>query len=160
MNLNYFAFAIISLVPLMLSYFWYSENSLFKNIFKIELNSLPSLSLKYFLLYYFMGVTMVYGYMNLVIHQLGFYELFFTDIMLGNEESKQVVNEFLSKYGTKHRHFFHGVFHGGIIAFGFCLPMLVMLKILGEISMKRMFFHFTYLLVTSLIIGGLISAFI
>jgi len=45
-----------------------------------------------------LSYILVFGYTNLVIHQLGFYELFFTDIVRGDETAKHVVEDFLSKY--------------------------------------------------------------
>ncbi len=100
------------------------------------------------------------GYINLVIHQMGFYELFFTDIMMGKEESKRVVEEFLAQYGDKHRHFGHGVFHGAINAFVFALPFIALHAILEQKPLKYVLLHFFYWLITSIIIGGLISEFV
>jgi len=51
---------------------------------------------------FLLSFTLVYGYINLIIHQMGFYELFFTDIMKGSEEAKLITQDFLSKYGQKH----------------------------------------------------------
>lgn len=117
-----------------------------------------SLSKIFFLLA--LSFTLVFGYMNLIIHQMGFYELFFTDIMLGSEEAQAIVNEFLGKYGEKHRHFGHGVFHGAINAFVFALPFLAIYGILEHKSKRHILGHFFYWLITSIIIGGLISAFV
>lgn len=96
----------------------------------------------------------------MVIHQLGFYELFFTDIMKGNAESKAFVEDFLSKYGDKHRHFGHGVFHGVINAFVFALPFVGISTILDNRNKKYIIHHFSYWLITSAIIGGCISEFV
>lgn len=98
--------------------------------------------------------------MNLIIHQLGFYELFFTDIMMGSEEAKQITSEFHCKYGRKHRHFGHGVLHGGLNAFFLPLPMIGFFALLGAKKMKFVGLHFSNWLVTSMIICGLISEFV
>ena len=91
---------------------------------------------------------------------MGFYELFFTDIMMGNEDSLKIVEEFLAKYGQKHRHFGHGAFHGVINAFVFALPFVGISTILDKRDKKYLIHHFSYWLVTSIIIGGLISEFV
>jgi len=105
-------------------------------------------------------LAIVYGYMNLVIHQMGFYELFFTDIIQGNKESELVVSEFLNQYGNKHRHLGHGLFHGVINAFVFALPFVGFQAILNGKSWKYIVYNFLYWLLTSIIIGGLISEFV
>ncbi len=91
---------------------------------------------------------------------MGFYELFFTDIMKGNEEAKQIVDEFLAVYGRKHRHFGHGVFHGVINAFVFALPFIGIHALLDNKTMKYVIHHFSYWLITSAVISGCISEFV
>jgi len=103
---------------------------------------------------------LVYGYINLIIHQMGFYELFFTDIMKGSKDAESIVQEFMSQYGRKHRHFGHGVFHGIINAFVFALPFLGINAILEKKNKKYLILHLSYWLFTSAIIGGLISQFV
>lgn len=160
MNLNYLAFFLISFVPLIVGLYWYHPKSVigkwsgesFKN--PLEL-SIPKIAILFLL-----SFTLVYGYINLIIHQMGFYELFFTDIMLGSKEAEIVVKEFLGKYGDKHRHFGHGVFHGAINAFMFALPFIGIHAILENKSKRYVIHHFSYWLVTSILMGGLISEFV
>ena len=75
---------------------------------------------------------------------MGFHELFFTDIMKGSDEAKDIVDNFLSKYGDKHRHFGHGVFHGVINAFVFALPFIDVVAILDKRTKYFVYHHFTY----------------
>lgn len=161
MNLNYSAFFLIAFIPLVLAFFWYHPNS---KIVKwanqdIQIN-LAALPFKTIIWAFLLSFTLVYGYINLIIHQMGFYELFFTDIMKGSAEAKQITTEFLEKYGDKHRHFGHGVFHGVINAFVFALPFISFQAILTEQKTRYVVFHFGYWLITSMIIGGLISQFV
>jgi len=161
MNLNYPAFFLIAFIPLIIAYLWYQPNS---NMAKwagvndfIKLSTLRPLQILWAFL---LSFTLVYGYINLIIHQMGFYELFFTDIMLGNVEAKQITEEFLANYGDKHRHFGHGVFHGTINAFVFALPFIGLHALLAGKKTKYVVFHFLYWLVTSIVMGGLISEFV
>lgn len=161
MNLNYTAFFFISFVPVLLAALWYHPNSPMRKKWNSEdlINPLKvNLPKKIFA--FTLSVAFVYGYMNLTIHQLGFYELFFTDIMKGSAEAQQVVDTFLAEYGEKHRHFGHGVLHGLLNAFLFPLPIIGFQVILNDKSMNFVYLHFGYWLVMSMLVGGLISAFI
>ena len=161
MNLNYLAFFLISFVPLLIAFVWYRPNSFMMKWSReggvptsIELSPMK------ILVAFILSVSLVYGYMNLTIHQLGFYELFFTDIMKGSQEAKQITSEFLAKYGQKHRHFGHGVLHGALNAFMFSLPMVGFFAIVENRNKKFLMVHFSYWLVTGMVIGGLISEFV
>lgn len=160
MSLNYFAFFLISFIPLMIGSYWYSPNSFIAKWTNQKFNNPRNFSLLQIIACFFLSVTLVYGYVNLVIHQMGFYELFFTDIMMGSAEAEKIVREFLDVYGDKHRHFGHGVFHGIINAFVFALPFVALHAILDKRNIKYVMHHFLYWLITSAIVGGCISQFV
>lgn len=160
MNLNYLAFLLISFIPLIIGGYWYHPKSFISKYSKIEFVKRSELNFAKIFILFILSFTLVYGYINLIIHQMGFYELFFTDIVLGNHESERFVNEFLSKYGDKHRHFGHGVFHGIINSFVFPLPFISAIAILEKKDKLYVIHHFSYWLITSAIIGGCISAFV
>ncbi len=161
MNLNYIAFFFISFIPLLVAMLWYHPNSPTRKKWNVEgIVNLRQLSLRKLLLAFALSVAFVYGYMNLVIHQLGFYELFFTDIMKGSAEAQQIVDRFLAEYGEKHRHFGHGVLHGLLNAFILPLPIIGFQAILSDKPIQFVWLHFGYWLVMSMLVGGLISAFI
>ena len=161
MNLNYLAFFLISFVPLIIGSIWYHPNSWILKKLKVS-DQVGYTHLKWYqwLLAFLMSVSIVYGFINLVIHQMGFYELFFTDIMQGKEESRLVVEEFLGKYGQKHHHFGHGIFHGAINAVVICLPFVILNTFLDRKGSKAIWAHFSYWLVTSMLVCGLISEFV
>lgn len=160
MDLNYLAFFLISFIPLLIALYWYHPNSLLTKWSGESFKNLSKLTPLQFIWFFILCFTLVYGYINLVIHQMGFYELFFTDIMLGNEASQLVVDEFLAKYGNKHRHFGHGVFHGAINAFVFALPFIAILSLIEGKTKKYLFYHFGFWLITSILVCGLISEFV
>ncbi|MCI5058710.1 MAG: DUF1761 family protein [Flavobacteriales bacterium] len=160
MDLNYFAFFLIAFIPVITSFFWYHPKSPIVKWAGTDGLTFGELNFAKLALMFVLSFTVVYGYINLVIHQMGFYELFFTDIMKGNEEAKVIVSEFLSKYGRKHRHFGHGVFHGIINAFVFCVPFFGLQAILQKISFRKFTLDFSYWLFTSASIGGLIAEFV
>ena len=161
MNLNYLAFFLIAFVPLIIGAFWYHPNSPMLRWANVEDFKKPSqIGIGKIILAFILSFTLVYGYINMIIHQMGFYELFFTDIMLGSEEAVQVTQDFLSKYGQKHRHFGHGAFHGAINAFVFALPFIALHALIENKTFRYVILNFSYWLVTSIIIGGLISEFV
>jgi len=160
MNLNYIAFLLIAFIPLVIGAYWYHPNSFISKYSKLEFTNLKEIGVSKILILFVMSLALVYGYINLVIHQMGFYELLFTDIMLGDQESDKIVMDFLSTYGEKHRHFGHGVLHGVINAFIFALPFISMNAILENKDKKYVVHHFTFWLVTSALVGGCISEFV
>lgn len=160
MNLNYLAFFFIAFIPLIIGGYWYHPKSFISKYSKIEFIDFKEIGFTKVVILFSLSLILVYGYINLIIHQMGFYELFFTDIMMGKQESELIVKEFLGKYGDKHRHFGHGVFHGIINAFVFALPFVSMSAILDKRDKKYIIHHFFYWLITSMIIGGCISEFV
>ncbi len=160
MDLNYLAFGLIAFVPLIIACIWYQPEWSFLRWSGINHKKPSELSFLQMLWCFIMSFALVFGYINLIIHQMGFYELFFTDIMKGSMEAQHIVDDFLGKYGDKHRHFGHGFFHGAINAFVFALPFISIQAILNEKNYKTVIFHFGYWLITSAVIGGLISEFV
>lgn len=160
MNLNYLAFLLISFLPLIIGAYWYHPASFISKYSKIEFTKLSEINLVKIFILFILSIALVYGYINLVIHQMGFYELFFTDIMLGNQESEKIASDFLSKYGDKHRHLGHGVLHGIITSLLFPLPFISAIAILEKKSKSYVIHHFSYWLITSAIVGGCISEFV
>lgn len=160
MNLNYLAFFLISFVPLIIGLYWYHPKSVISQWSRVEFVNLKNLSFSKLVIFFLLSFTLVYGYINLVIHQMGFYELFFTDIMKGSQEAETIVTDFLQKYGDKHRHFGHGALHGLINAFVLALPFIGIHALLENKSKRYVMHHFSYWLITSILISGLISEFV
>jgi len=159
MELNYLAFFLISFIPLAIGYLWYNPKSIILK--KLSQPTVAkSYSVKSIIILFILSVAIVYGYMNLTIHQLGFYDLFFTDIMLGKIESQIIVDDFLATYGEKHRHFGHGILHGFINAFLFAAPILGGITIIENKDRNYFMYHFLYWLLVSIVIGGCISSFV
>lgn len=160
MNLNYLSFFLISFIPLIIGYYWYNPNSYIAKWSGEEFKNPQKFSITQIAICFLLSFALVYGYMNLVIHQMGFYEIFFTDIMLGDKEAEKIVQDFLGKYGDKYRYFKHGAFHGIINAFVIALPFIGFHAILDKRSIKYVAYHFLYWLITSVIMGGCIAEFV
>lgn len=158
MDLNYLAFLLISFVPLGIGYFWYDPNR--PVIGEIGISGIENFTIAKKLFLFIASISMVYVYINLVIHQMGFYELFFTDIMRGSKEAQEIVDEFMTIYGGKHRHLGHGLFHGAINAILIWVPVIGSYCILTNKSWLHFKVHFLYALINSIVISGLIAAFV
>ncbi len=161
MKLNLINYALISVLPLLIGYFWYIRNKVIAGVFKLDhevMSLTPSIGKVVWL--YLSSLALCFGFVNLVIHQVGFYELFFTDIMMGSEEAVQITQDFLSKYGDKHRHFMHGVFHGAILSVFLALPFISLFGFLQKLSTKELFYHSSYWLITCMLTCGLIAEFV
>ena len=161
MQLNHLAHALIALVPLIIGFIWYRPTMPWIKWASANkpLNVKRPSILGLFVLYG-LSAALVFVYMNLIIHQIGFYELFFTDIMRGNQESKQIAEEFLAVYGQKHRHLGHGLFHGLIDAFALALPFIAFYSLVENIDWKRTIVHLGFWVICSTLIGGLVAEFV
>lgn len=161
MHLNHLAHALIAFVPFLLAWLWYRpQNPLVKWATQNGAPMTIRVSILQLILLYALSAALVFVYINLIIHQVGFYELFFTDIMRGNEESKRIAEEFLAIYGQKYRHLGHGLFHGLIDAFALALPFLAFYAVVERVSLKRTLVHLGYWVLCSTLIGGLVAAFV
>lgn len=158
MDINYLAFFLIAFVPLILGYFWYDPQR--PDIRRVGLTGVENFTVLKKLFFFLSSLSIVYVYMNLVIHQLGFYELFFTDIMKGSESAQQIVDEFMSLYGGKHRHLGHGILHGALNAVLLWVPVIGSYCILSNRSWLHFRVHFIYAFVATVIVSGLIAAFV
>ncbi len=162
MDFNYTAIFLIGMIPLLVGIIWYRRgNIILKSIgsTSVFFGTRP-FSFKQVIIIYFFSLILVFAFMNVVIHQMGFYELFFTDIMKGSDSAQQIVDEFLAVYGDKHRHAGHGFFHGVINAFCFVLPLLVFYGFLDSKSIKETLFHFGYWLITCALVCTCIAEFV
>lgn len=160
MELNYLASFLIAFIPLIIAYFWYQPTGQLAQWSGQKLVDPRAITWKQALALLALSMALIFGYMHLIIHQLGFYELFFTDIMRGSKEAEVIAAEFLAQYGDKHRHFGHGAFHGAINAFVFPLPFIVCFAVLHQQTVRAVVYHFLYWLFTSILVGGLIAAFV
>ena len=97
MNLNLTAIILISLIPLIIGAFWYHPRSLVTKWSGVRIVNPIHIRIRNVILLLICSFITVQVYVVLIIHQVGFYELFFTDIMHGNEESELIVQELLSK---------------------------------------------------------------
>jgi len=158
MDINYTAFFLIAFVPLILGYFWYNPKR--PNIIRVGISGIENFTILKKIFFFLASLSIIYVYMNLVIHQLGFYELFFTDIMLGSESAQQIVDEFMALYGGKHRHLGHGLLHGALNAVLLWIPVIGSYCIMTNKSWLHFKVHFIYALGTTVIVSGLIAAFV
>ena len=145
MGLRIEILVLIAFIPLIAFYlFYFRKNN-------------GNLSIIQWLLAYLCSLAFTYTNMTLVVHQVGFYELFFTDIMKGNAGAQQTVTDFLTIYGDKHRHIGHGLLHGAINWICFGIPILLFCSFLSNEIKSELKKHTLIWLLVSMLIGALLA---
>ncbi len=76
MNLNYLAFFLIAFIPLMVGAYWYHPKSFISKYSKVEFIDLKGIGFSKVLVLFLLSFMLVYGYINLIIHQMGFMNSF------------------------------------------------------------------------------------
>jgi len=70
MNLNYLAFFLISFIPLIIGYYWYHPKSMISKLSGEDNPGFQQIGLGKLLLLFAASFALVYGYINLIIHQM------------------------------------------------------------------------------------------
>lgn len=68
MNLNFIAIGIISLLPIIIGYFWYHPNSKISNWSKIDFVDYRDIKIKQIIALIILSAILILGYINIVIH--------------------------------------------------------------------------------------------
>ena len=128
---NWLIIPISALIPVILGFIWYHPIVLGKTLAKNTGRSIaeitPSRSIGKIALTYLFSFLLSYILTLVSVHQAGVFQLFFLDPSFSEPGSEfaKVVQEFMDKYGDRHRTFGHGLIHGaefgvftGLAAFG------------------------------------------
>ena len=158
LEINIIVFLLICFVPFLTGWIWYSEKSPIRS--NHEFPTTFNLSWKQAIGVYVLLVLLIFGFMNIIIHQIGFIELFFVDMMEGDRQAIALVEELMREHGNKHRHLGHGLYHGGINAVAFALPFIVFSALIEERGIRFILYHFSYWFITCILVGGFIGAFV
>ncbi len=110
-----------------------------------------------FLFSFFLAV----GLSGLVVHQTGVFQLFGSDPSFAEagSEYRVFVDNFMEKYGDRHRSFGHGALHGGLAAIMFALPLIGIIALFERRGWKYTMIHFLYWFIALILMGGVICQF-
>jgi len=165
MNTNYLVILLTAFIPLIIGAIWYNPKIGFGKTW-VRLTGKSEEELAAGNMPLIMGLAYVFSLLvcsaliNFAIHQYGFYQLFFTDIMMEKAGAQETVDTFMAQYGNKHRHFMHGGFHGLIFAFVTALPMIGINALFERRGFKYIALHFGYWLICSFLMGGILCQFV
>jgi len=97
-----------------------------------------------------------------VVHQNGLISLFLVDPDFANtgSDAYRYVQNFKDKYGMVHRSFGHGAFHGALLGTLTSLPYIGSLAFHEKRSFKYVMIHCGYWILCSILMGGLICAWV
>jgi len=167
--MNYFNFYIIpltALVPVVMSYIWYSHSVLGRALEQksgITLDSSSQLKLiRTITLSYLFGFLVAYLLSFATVHQLSVLQLFFMDPAMDDATSEisQFTAEYMERYGTRHRSFGHGVVHGLENGFLLSLAIIGLPGLIENRSWKYIFIHVGFWTVCFGIMAGILCQFL
>ncbi|MEM9819630.1 MAG: DUF1761 domain-containing protein [Bacteroidota bacterium] len=159
---NWFIIPIAGLLPLILGYIWYHPNVLGTKL--AQINGAPiegKRSIGRVALIYLFGILLAYVLTLMSIHQVAIYQLFFMDPDLSNSNSEYnlYINEFMEKYGNRHRSFIHGVVHGTEAGLIFSLALIGITTLLQNEPLKKVWIHIGFCILCCSLMAGLTCAF-
>lgn len=154
---NWFIIPLAAFIPLILGYCWYHPKVLGSKLAQINGEKpIPKKSIQQIVLIYLFGIALAYILTLMSVHQTAIFQLFFMDPELAdsNSEYNRFIQDFLTKYGSRHRSFGHGMIHGAEAGLMFGLALLGITTLIQGKSLKRIWIHlFFWVLCCSLVAG-------
>lgn len=162
MPTNFYMYFVVALIPLAVGAIYYNPKVMggawmktngFTEEYLGEANMIPIFAFTY-LLSFFMAFFMT----GMVIHQSSIVSLLIPEALESGSVVQQDINEFLSKYGDRHRTWSHGAVHGVFTAIFFILPIIGINALFERRGWKYIFIHFGYWLISLSIMGAILCA--
>ena len=166
MTFNWIAIFGAAVIPLLTGMIWYNPkvlgNAWMKSAGLDEEKLKGANMLLIFGLTYFFGLLIATTMVTLTIHQMHFGSVFAGDPTAQdpNSEIGKMIADFYSKYGTNFRTFKHGAFHGAISGFFFAMPVFAIQALFERRSFKYITIHTGYWILTLLLMGGVVCAYL
>ena len=165
MEINYLVALGAGLIPMVIGFAWYHPkvfgtawmNSL--GITESDLNK-GNMALIFGLSYFFSCILSLFM-LTISIHQFSTQGLFATmpEFKEVGSEVHTYFQNFLAKYGDRHRSFGHGAVHGGLAGLFFVFPIIAIKALFERKGAKYIFINGGYWFVTLLLIGGVMCQF-
>ena len=163
---NFYILPITAFIPLIIGFIWYRPNVFGTRL--AETTGAPieqitqSKSMGQMVLVYLFGLLLSYIMMLVSVHQIGVFQLFFLESSFADASSefRSFTNDFLAQYGTRHRTFGHGMIHGAEASFCFSLAILGISALLTGKSLKSIWVHVGFWVITCSLMAGVNCAFL
>ncbi len=155
---NWFIIPIIAFLPLILGFVWYHPKVLGNKLAQINNEPLiQNRSVGKMLLIYLLSILLAYILTLMSVHQSAIFQLFFMDPDLANDSSQYSVfiNEFMEKYGDRHRSFGHGLIHGAEASLLFGLAFFGITTLMQNKPLKLIWIHLGFWIVCCSLMAGL-----
>lgn len=162
MDLNWIAILVAALVPTIIGFIWYNPKVFGKAWMaaadmteeKMKGANMPLI----FGVSFVLSVMLALSLNNIVIHQSNLPGVFIDSngVPAPDSEAGQYIADFMAKYGTLHRTFSHGAFHGVLIVLFFGLPVLGTNALFERKGFKYIAVNTGYWMLTIAIMGGII----
>ncbi len=163
---NFYILPITAFIPLVIGFIWYRPNVFGTKLAETTGESIEQISqpknIGQIALIYLFGLLLSYIMTLVSVHQIGVFQLFFLESSFADTSSefRSFTNDFLAQYGTRHRTFGHGIIHGAEASFFFSLAILGISALLTGKSLKSIWVHVGFWVVTCSLIAGVNCAFL
>lgn len=158
---NWLIIPIAAILPLILGFIWYHPKVLGTKLAQMTGETPSNLSIGKIALIYLFSLLLAYILTLMSVHQSAIFQLFFMDPDMANANSEFSVfmNDFMAKYGDRHRSFGHGMVHGAEAGLMFSLALIGISTLLQGKSLKPAWIHIGFWIVCCSLMGGLACAF-
>ncbi len=163
---NFYILPISAFIPLIIGFIWYQPNAFGNRLANTTGESIEQItkpkSIGQIALIYLLGLFLSYVMTLVSVHQIGVFQLFFLEESFADTSSefRRFTNDFLAQYGTRHRTFGHGMIHGAEASFLFSLAILGISALLTGKSLKSIWIHVGFWVLTCSLMAGVNCAFL
>lgn len=166
MGINWLAVLVAALIPTVIGFIWYNPkvmgtawmNASGMTEDKAKGANMPLI----FGLSFFFSLMLAMSMNSLTIHQFNVPSLFVVNGQAPAEGTPEAtfIADFLSKYGTLHRTFTHGLVHGIINVLFFGLPIMATNAMFERKGWKYVAINTAYWVIAIGIMGGIVCAWV
>ncbi len=166
METNWIAILVSALIPLLIGGIWYNPKVMGK--VWMASSGITEEQIKSGNMARIFGLTLLFSIMLAVfmsawvVHQIHINSILMNEPGFGdpNSEIGLFISDFMAKYGTNFRTFSHGAVHGVLATLMFAFPLIAINAQFERRSWKYILVHLGYWLITLVLMGGLIAAWI
>lgn len=164
MPTNWYLFFVVALIPLVVGFIYYHKNVVGSAWMKINGFTEESIKAKNpnmavtLIATYFFSVMLSTFLSSIVIHQQSISGLLVPEIQEAGSQAQLFYNDFISKYGDRHRTFSHGAAHGMIFSIFIALPLIAINALFEMRGWKYILLHFVYWLICLVLMGGVLCS--
>lgn len=162
MPTNFYMWFVAALIPMAVGAVYYNEKVfgsawMKANGFKSEDLEGANMAVIFGVSYLF-SVLVAFFMTNVVIHQIGVFQMMVPGVTEAGSDIQKHYNELMVQYGDNFRTFGHGAFHGILTTIVFVLPLIGINALFERRGWKYIFIHVGYWAICLALMGGLLCA--